>query len=150
MPNHVAEYLVDITGNDADKFWNIATKNNNEFKYQNVYPSTEENWYDFNLMIYGNKRGRYDVEIINIIFNDITILYSTAWDKSDPFWINVTKDYDIKVIKVYHDEGSNFCGETTYYKGTKKKELYFKNYKKEEAVFVKYADKCGRTGWYDD
>ena len=162
MPNHVANYVI-ITGaeNILRQFWKKATTNakdpiNTDFDYDNLYPlpkNEEENWYKWCIEHWGNKWGCYEVENISntncFESGSIELRYKTAWSSSRPFWTKITKDYKIKVLNYFHDEGSCFCGEEKYEDGNVQESKIFHLYDVHKKQFVEYAKLCGRTNWYD-
>ncbi|AVL94740.1 hypothetical protein ma354 [Moumouvirus australiensis] len=158
MPNHVANYVV-ITG-DVDVlkvFWQKATEKteNNpeeEFSYRNLYPvPPNTDSYFWCIDNWGNKWGCYDIveKKIEIENGIIELYYDTAWSPSEPFWKKITKKYNIEVTNYFHDEGSIFCGHHIYNNGTViSREEYYKYYENKD-IFIRYANMCGRDGWYD-
>lgn len=161
MPNDVANTVI-ITGDSATlrHFWKIATTDvtnpeDHRFLYENLYPlpaDQENNWYQWQCDQWGNKWGAYNMSEINVDPENgkIEIYYETAWSISDPFWKKVTSDFKIKVKNYYHDEGSCFCGVSTYEDGMITKEKLFDDIDRYIREFIYYAQKCGRTDFYED
>lgn len=177
MTNYVANY-VKITGEPSTikKFWKKATTepesariNNGKklkktefedifvemiskqyFSYNNLYECPEQGNIKWCIENWGNKWGAFSVNISTIDFDDgiIILYYDTTWAHSTPFWKKVTMDFEINVSNFYHDEGSNFCGESHYKNGCILKEKYYTNFEKEKDIFIKYASACGLQNYY--
>ncbi|AZL89428.1 hypothetical protein QKC54_gp0397 [Megavirus baoshan] len=153
MPNYVANYVV-IKGKKKEltKFWNQANITG-EFEYENLYPDPDNEYID-NWCIdnWGNKWGANNVNKSNIDINNgiIELYYDTAWRTSNPFWKKITNKYKIIVKNYFHDEGSCFCGYVKIKNGEIIKELVIDDYDKNKNLYIKYANICGREGYYYD
>ncbi|AEQ32812.1 hypothetical protein [Acanthamoeba polyphaga mimivirus] len=153
MPNYVANYVI-IKGKKEEliKFWNQATITG-EFEYENLYLDPKNEYtYDWCIDNWGNKWGASNVEESNIDINNniIELYYDTAWSTSNPFWKNITNKYKIIVKNYFHDEGSCFCGHVKIKNGEIIKELVVDDYDKNKNLYIKYANLCGREGYYYD
>ncbi|ANB50538.1 hypothetical protein [Powai lake megavirus] len=153
MPNYVANYVI-IKGDKKEltKFWNQATITGN-FDYENLYPDPENKYTnDWCIDNWGNKWGAYNVEEDNIDINNgiIKLYYNTAWSTSNSFWKKVTYEYKIGVKNYFHDEGSYFCGYVKIKNGQIIKEFIVDDFDNNKNLFIKYANICGRDGYYYD